>query len=95
MPKILFVRSTPYNEDLAGYNGQGAGIAKAFCQIGYDCDYLNFHSKKEETIELFEKNGHRARVIYKKRIRILRTGICYKALSSDFLSQYDIVICRE
>ena len=36
MAKILFVRSTPYDEDLNGYNVQGAGIAKAFCKLGYE-----------------------------------------------------------
>jgi len=95
MSKILFVRSTPYNEDLNGYNVQGAGIAKAFCRLGYDCDYLNYHKTKEEVVELCKIDGHKARVIYKKRLRLFRTGICLKALKKDFLAQYDIIICRE
>ncbi len=95
MAKILFIRSTPYDEDLNGYNVQGVGIAKAFCTLGHDCDYLNFHKTKEDIIDLCEINGHKARVILTKRIRLLRTGISLKALKSSFLSQYDIVICRE
>ena len=95
MSKILFVRSTPYDEDLNGYNVQGAGIAKAFCKLGYDCDYLNFHKTKEEITELCEINGHKARVIFKKRIRLLRTGISLESLKKEFLSGYDFVICRE
>lgn len=95
MSKILFVRSTPYDEDLNGYNVQGAGIAKAFCRLGYDCDYLNFNKKKEEIVDLCEINGHKARVLFKKRIRFFRTGISLASLKNDFLSQYDIVICRE
>ena len=95
MARILFVRSTPYDEDLNGYNVQGAGIARAFCRLGYDCDYLNFHRKREDTVELFEKDGHKARVLFRKRIRVLRTGICPEALDKDFLKAYDIVICRE
>ena len=95
MSKILFVRSTPYDEDLNGYNVQGAGIARAFCKHGHDCDYLNFHKTKEEIIDLCEVNGHKARAIYKKRIRLFRTGICTEVLKDAFLQQYDIVICRE
>ena len=95
MAKILFVRSTPYDEDLNGYNVQGAGIAKAFCKLGYDCDYLNYHKSRDAIIELLEIGDYKARIIYKKRIRLFRTGICLPALREDFLSQYDIVICRE
>ncbi|MBO4701591.1 MAG: glycosyltransferase family 4 protein [Lachnospiraceae bacterium] len=95
MARILFVRSTPYDEDLNGYNVQGVGIAKAFCRLGYDCDYLNFHKTKDETIDVFEKDNHKARVIFKHRTRIFRTGINREVLKEEFLSQYDIVICRE
>lgn len=95
MKNILFVRSTPYDEDLQGYNVQGAGIAKAFCRLGYNCDYLNFNSRKEEIIDLCTIDDKRARVIYKKRIRILRTGLSFDSLDKEFLSQYDAVICRE
>ena len=95
MAKILFVRATPYDEDLNGYNVQGAGIARAFCKLGHDCDYLNFHKSKEETVTLCEMNGHIARAIFVKRFRFFRTGISLSALKNEFLSQYDIVICRE
>ena len=95
MSRILFVRSTPYDEDLNGYNVQGAGIARAFCKLGHDCDYLNFHKSKEEIITLCEMDGHIARAIFVKRIRLFRTGISFAALKHEFLSQYDIVICRE
>ena len=95
MSKILFVRSTPYDEDLNGYNVQGAGIARAFCKLGYDCDYLNFHKSKEEIVDLYEFEGHKARVIFRKRIRLFRTGLSVKSLKKNFLNQYDIVICRE
>lgn len=95
MSKVLFVRSTPYDEDLNGYNVQGAGIAKAFCKLGYDCDYLNFHKSKEEIVDLCEFEGHKARAIFRKRIRFLRTGLSFRSLKKEFLDQYDIVICRE
>ena len=95
MKNILFIKSTPYDEDLQGYNVQGVGIAKAFCRLGYNCDYLSYNSHKEEIIDLCSIGDKRARVIHKKRIRILRTGIALGALNKDFLDQYDTVICRE
>lgn len=95
MANILFVRATPYDEDLNGYNVQGAGIARAFCKLGHHCDYLNFHKTREEIVDLCEIDGCKARVIFKKRLRLFRTGICVDALKREFLSQYDIVICRE
>ena len=95
MSRILFVRSTPYDEDLNGYNVQGAGIARAFCKLGHDCDYLNFHKTQEKIVDLYEIDGHKARAIFTKRIRFFRTGISFSALKPEFLSQYDIVICRE
>lgn len=93
--RILFVRSTPYDEDLNSYNVQGAGIARAFCRLGYDCDYLNFHKTREETVDLCEIDGHKARILFRKRVRILRTGISFSSLKKEFLNQYDYVICRE
>ncbi len=95
MSRILFVKSTPYDEDPNGYNVQGIGIAKAFCRLGYDCDYLNYQRHSEKVIDLCEINGHKARVIHMKRIRFFRFGICPKALKKDFLSNYDIIISRE
>ncbi|MCQ2523603.1 MAG: glycosyltransferase family 4 protein [Lachnospiraceae bacterium] len=95
MKNILFVRSTPYNEDLNGYNVQGVGVAKAFCRLGYNCDYLNYTSKEERIVDLCEINGNKARAIYMKRIRFFRTGICTGALKKEFLDNYDVVICRE
>ena len=95
MPKVLFIRSTPYDEDLNGYNVQGVGIAKAFCILGYDCDYLNFHKTRNETVRIFEYNGRVANVIFRNRIRLFRTGLNFEVLDKEFLNSYDIIICRE
>ena len=95
MSKILFVRSTPYDEDNNSYNVERVGIAKSFCRLGYDCDYLNFNSHDQSTTTVYEKDGHKARVINRKRIRVFRTGINFDVLKKEFLSGYDYVICRE
>lgn len=95
MSRILFVRSTPYDEDNSSYNVQGIGIAKAFCRLGHDCDYLNFNRHDESVTVVYEENGHSARVINRKRIRMLRTGLNFDVLRHEFLDQYDYVLCRE
>lgn len=93
--RILFVRANPYEENLNSYNVQGVGIAKAFCKLGYDCDYLTFTYHPDEVIDVFEREGCKARVIYKKWKRILRTGYSSDALKKSFLDQYDFIIARE
>lgn len=95
MNRVLFVRSTPYDEDNTSYNVQGIGIAKAFCRLGYNCDYLNFNKRDESVTTIWEENGCVARVINKKRLRLFRMGINTEVLKEEFLGQYDYVICRE
>lgn len=93
--KVLFFRSAPNEEDLNGYNVQGIGIAKAFCRLGYDCDYVTFSKKKKSEKVFYEYNGCRGKLITKPRFRVLRMGINLDVLKEDFLKQYDIIISRE
>ena len=93
--RILIVRANPYEENIKNYNVQGIGIARAFCKLGYDCDYLTYTKKESGIIHIYETGGCKARVIYKKWYRVLRTGISFESLKNDFLSSYDYIICRE
>ena len=43
--KILLVRSAPYDLDISTYNVQEVGLGKAFCELGYDFDFIAFKSK--------------------------------------------------
>lgn len=93
--KVLFIRSTPYDEDPNGYNVQGIGISKAFCRLGYDCDYLSTKKRNQRKYVFYEYNGCKARLIEFPRIRILRTGINKRICNENFLNKYDIIISRE
>lgn len=95
LKKILIVRSSPYEENLNSYNVQGVGLARAFCNMGYDCDYLTFTKKKTGEIIICNNGENIARVIYKKWKRFFRTGYCREILNESVLKQYDYIISRE
>ena len=93
--KILMVRSNPYDFNPNSYNVQEVGLGKAFCHLGYDYDYITFKKHDQKEWIFYEENGHIARWIEKPRLRVLRMGINRDIWSKEFLSNYDIVICRE
>ena len=95
MPKILIVRSAPFDANPKGYNVQEMGLSKALCDMGYDVDWYTFKSKKQEKFVFYEKKGYRALCVEVPRVRILRWGINLELCKKDFLDQYDVVICFE
>lgn len=97
MSKILLVRSTPGDLNIGGYNVQQIGLGKAFVDMGYNYDFITLKKDKTKCTEtvFYEKNGVKARCLEKPRTRVLRWGINLDICSSDFLSQYDLIICQE
>lgn len=95
--KILLVRSTPNDLDLYAYNVQQLGLGKAFCEAGYDYDFITFKKSAPRKEFVFYKstNGHRAKCLEKPRFRFLRWGINFEITKREFLSQYDLIICQE
>lgn len=94
--KILYVRSAPYDLNINTYNVQEVGLGKAFCELGYDFDFIAF-KKNAPFVEsvFYEKGECKARLIEKSRIRFDRWGINFSICNHKFLSQYDMVICSE
>lgn len=94
--KILLVRSAPYDLDINTYNVQEVGLGKAFCELGYDFDFISFKRKAPFNESVFYDNGKcKARLIEKGRLRFDRCGINLQLCNRDFLSQYDMVISSE
>lgn len=94
--KILLVRATPNDLDISGYNVQQVGLGKAFCDLGFDYDFITFKKKSPRNEFVFyEKNGRRAKCIELPRTRFLRWGINLSICRYDFLHQYDLIICQE
>ena len=94
MKKILYVRGGPYQLDPNSYNLQEIGLARALYDFGYECDVMYYHKKKNYDEEI-EKDGKKIKILWRKGIRLFRTGIYPQILKKDFLNKYDIVISSE
>ena len=91
--KILYVRCGPYVLTFDSYNLQEVGLGSAFCRKGYDFDILYYSKENRDQVIKIEKN--KLTILWRKGIKILRTGIYPFLLNRDFLNQYDIVIVSE
>ena len=92
--RVLYIKNSSSKVNLNTYNVQAVGLGKAFCQLGYDYDFL-FFSKEDRTIQEEEISGHKLRIITKKGIRLLRSYVCPNVLDPSYLSSYDFVISTE
>lgn len=96
MKNVLLVRATPNDLDIGGYNVQQVGIGKMFVDRGFNYDFITFKKDVPRNATVFyEKNGCRAKVIELSRKRFIRWGINMDICTSDFLNNYDLVICQE
>lgn len=93
MKKILYVRSAPYELSFDNYNLQEIGLATAFCKRGYDCDVVYY--SKENRDQLINIGNNSIRILWRKGIKILRSGIYPQILNKNFLSGYDLIIVSE
>ena len=93
LKRILYVRSGPYVLAFNNYNLQEVGLGSAFCRKGYDFD-LVYYSKenRNQTINVKE---NKLTILWRKGIKVLRTGIYSFLLNREFLGQYDMIIVSE
>ena len=91
--RILYIRSAPYELNFNSYNLQEIGLGTAFCKEGYDFDLLYYSKQnKDQTIEVGDK---RIKILWRKGIKFLRTGIYPSILNKKFLNKYDVVFVSE
>ncbi len=91
--RILYVRSAPYLLNFNNYNLQEVGLGKAFCRKGYDFDILYY--SKENRDQDVPLDGGKLRILWRKGLKLLRTGVYLPVMSKKFLAQYDLVIMSE
>ena len=91
--RVLYVRSGPYQLNFSNYNLQEVGLGKAFCRRGYDFDILYY--AKENRDQVVQSGDYTLRILWRKGIKLLRTGLYFSILNKEFLQQYDIVIMSE
>lgn len=94
MKRILYVRSGPYQINLDSYNSQEIGLATAFAERNVRCDVLYYHKKKNFD-QVVKKNGHEIKILWRKGVRVLRSGIYPQILNRSFLSGYDAIFVSE
>lgn len=91
--KILYIRSGPYELNFDNYNLQEVGLGKAFCRAGYDFDILYY--SKENRNQIIKTDSNRLRILWRKGIKFLRTGLYLTICKKTFLNRYDAIIVSE
>lgn len=91
--KILYVRCGPYELSFNNYNLQEIGLGKAFCKKGFDFDVLYY--SKVNRIQIIDVGNRKITILWRKGIKLLRTGIYPYIYRNSFLKKYDIVITSE
>lgn len=94
---VLFVRSYPSNLNFNTYNIQQIGMGQAFCNKGFNFDFVTFNSEHENVVTFYksEVTGCSARYLEKNCKKIRNWGINNELLRLDFLERYDLIICLE
>lgn len=93
--KVLYIATPPYDLNPKSYNVQGIGLGRAFCRQGYDFDCIRFKKKNPHAWTVYEYKDVKLKYIEKRRMRILRWGICPELCSREYLDRYDLIIVRE
>ncbi|MBT1165053.1 hypothetical protein [Bifidobacterium felsineum] len=91
--KILYVRSGPYKLNLSKYNSQEVGLAKALTDLDCSVDILYYSDKNYD--QIINYNDRTIKILWRKGIKIFRTGIYPSLLNQAYLKQYDAIICSE
>ena len=91
---VLYVRSGPYKVNINNYNLQEIGFSKQLCNKGFNCDILYYSNKNYDEC-IYECNGKKVTILWRKGIKILRSGIYPQILNKSNLSRYDFIIATE
>ena len=91
--KVLYVRSAPYVLTFDNYNLQEVGLGKAFCRQGYDFDLVYY--SKENRDQVIDVGDRKLSILWRRGIKLFRSGIYPFLLHKSFLDKYDIVIASE
>lgn len=92
--KILYVRSAPYKVNPNSYNLQEIGFSKELCKKGIDCDILYYSDENKDEV-VYEYNENKVTVLWRKGIKLLRSGIYPQILNKEFMNKYDLIITTE
>lgn len=96
MKKILYLRNGPYIPQINSYNMQEIGFCKALSNNGWNCEILYYSNKnKDEVIYCNKKNNTTIKILWRKGLKILRTGIYPSLFLNGKLNRYQLIITTE
>ena len=88
--KVLILRVTPNKMNMASYNLQEIGLAKALIRRGIECDVAYYCGKEEDHEQLVGFDGDKTlRILWLHGFGFLREGI-YPSLKK-YIGNYDII----
>lgn len=93
--KIAICRFVPFDLNLKGYNVQEVGMAKAFCEKGFDVDLIVLKSSNQKSYKIYENEGHCVICYEFPRYRIFRWGVNFSLLKKEFWEPYKFIVCFE
>ncbi len=93
---LLYLRNGPWKPHINYYNMQEIGLCKAFSDYGWNCDIL-YYSDENRNENLFynERKQTRIKILWRKGLKIFRTGIYPSILKKNVLNRYDLIITTE
>lgn len=92
--KVLYVRSAPYKVNPNSYNLQEIGFSRELCKRGIDCDILYYSDENKDEL-IYQNGSNRVLILWRKGIRLLRSGIYPQILKKDIINKYDLIITTE
>lgn len=96
MKKMLYLRNGPYIPQINSYNMQEIGFCKALSNNGWNCEILYYSNKnKDEVIYCNKKNNTTIKILWRKGLKILRTGIYPSLFLNGKLNRYQLIITTE
>ena len=73
---------------------QEIGLGKALCNRGINVDIV-YYTKGEDREQIIQVGNKRIKILWRKGLKLLRSGYYKSILNKNFLANYDLVICSE
>lgn len=92
--KILLFRTDPSVMNIKNYNSQEIGLAKAYTNLGHQCDIVYYNGKSKSKEQIIEVgNGKSIKIYWRKGFSILNNGF-FPGIKK-IISQYDVIQVSE
>ncbi len=92
--KILLFRTDPSVMNIKSYNSQEIGLAKAYLELGHECDIVYYNANNESRVESIDAgDGKEIKIYWMKGFSFLNNGF-FPGISK-LIEQYDVIQVSE